>query len=130
MRITLENLYDKYSGMLYSIALEISPSAKDAEFILINTFQKVDSENLLTRNSTAWCIALIKGLVETAQEKFNSGQKRNNFVLKRFENTPLLHTLFSQQRGITDYCKTNRISITEARRQLREELATLEALEV
>ncbi len=128
-QITVESLYDKYGAMLYGIALEISPSSKEAEFILISTFKRISSKNLLLQNSTFWGITLMKGLIAAAQEQFSAGQVRNNFVLTRFESTPLLHELISEQKGIYNYCDANNISIGEARRKLRTEWTLLKTLD-
>ncbi len=123
-KLTLEHLYDKYGAMLYSIALEISPSPKEAEVILIGTFKKIYAKNLVFNNSPSWGIKLIKGLLATARKNYFV-QLNNNCSLERFENTPLVNEIICRQKGISNFCDVNRISISDARKQLRLELASL-----
>jgi len=114
--------------MLYSIALEVSPSQKEAEEILINTFQKVYHQELPTFNYPFFCAKLIRLLLQTAHEQLHiPHQSKNNFQLKRFKNTPLLHQLLCEQINLELYCEENNLTRSEAAKMLRKEFTYLRA---
>ena len=125
MNNLFENIYDKYSKMLYSIAEEISPSQKAAEEIQITTFKKVHKQNLIQQIYPSICVTLIKLLIQTAHEQIYHNELKHNFKLKQFENTPLLHKLLCEQINIESNCTENNLSRTEAGKILREEFNLL-----
>lgn len=128
-RAILETIYDTYSPMLYSIALDISPTTKEAETILIKAFQQIHLQKLTLQNRSMLCISLIKILMQTARQEFYPGLEKNNFRLKHFENTPLLHQIFCEQSGLKNYCKQNKITTNEAMKQIRNECSVLQGSE-
>lgn len=122
---TFEDIYDKYSPMLYGIALEISTSESEGEEILISTFQKVHSQNLIQSTNYSICGTLIKLLIQSAHEILNNNQGKINFKIKIFENTPLLHKLLCEQINFNDHCRDNSLSHAEAINQIRREFISL-----
>lgn len=116
--ITFESLYDTYSPMLYTIALEISPTEKQAEEILSTTFLKAHQQNLIQKNKHSLCATLIKLTIQTAYEQL---KPKSNFRLKQFENTPLLHKLLCEQITLDDHCTENKITRTQVSYQIRKE---------
>ena len=125
---TLENLYDTYSPMLYGIALEISPGQKEAEEILISTFHKIGKQNLLQQAHPSLCATLIKLIIRTAHEQLKPGQLKNNFRLKQFESTPLLHKLLCEQISLENYGDENKLARAEVAKRIREEFISLRNL--
>ena len=91
-----EKIYDRFSPMLYSIALEIAPSEKEAEEIMIITFQKLHRQKLMDTNQHSICATLIKLIIEPAKEQFKSPSIR----LKLFENSPSLHSLLCESTSL------------------------------
>lgn len=102
----LENAYDKYSPMLYGIAIEISPTKKQAEEILISTFIKAHRQNIAEQKYPSLYITLIKLIVQTAYEQL--GLKKT-FQLSAFKNKPLLHKLLCAQISEENYCLENKL---------------------
>lgn len=125
---SLEALYSTYSSILYSIALEISPTPKEAEEILISTFQKIYKRNLTQQNQASICATLIKLTLQTAHEHLNSGQIKNNFKLKQFEHAPILHKLLCEQISLKQYCEESKVTRGEVAKKIREEIVLLRKL--
>ena len=125
---TLENLYNTYSPMLYGIALEISPAQKEAEEILISTFHEIYKQNLLQQAHPSLCATLIKLIIRTAHEQLNSTQLKNNFTLKQFESTPLLHKLLFEQISLEKYGEENELTRAEVAKRIQEEFILLRNL--
>lgn len=117
---TLKNVYDKYSALVYGIALEITNSKQQAEQVLIRTFEKVQQPNILDHNPGAVCATLIKLTTTTAKE-LNNELHRTDLKLKRFENQPMLNTLLCNNTSLDDFCKENRLTRMEAAKKLRYE---------
>lgn len=125
---SFEALYNIYSAMLYSVALEISPNQKAAEEILILTFQKVYKKKLTQQNHPSICATLLKLVIETAQEQLNPDQIKSSFKLKQFEKAPILHKLLCEQISLTEYCEKSRLTRSEIAIKLREEVVLLRKL--
>ena len=125
--LIFSQLYDKYSTMLYSIAVEISPTEKQAEEILIITFKKAHKLNLVAQTYPSLCITLIKIIIQTAHEHL--GDFKNNFRLKQFENTPLLHKLLCEQINLDNHCQENNLTRAELGKKIREEFNLLRSLQ-
>ncbi|NUO00580.1 MAG: hypothetical protein HUU01_08190 [Saprospiraceae bacterium] len=101
---TIEKLYDTYSSLLYHIALQISPTPKEAEEVLIGTFQKVYKNNLTDKYPSIFA-KLINLTIQTAQEQLGSEQVKNKFKLDQFEKTPVVHKLLCKQMSLQNYCE-------------------------
>ncbi len=121
MKTDFENIYDRYSPMLYGIALQLCPATKKAEEILVLTFKKIEKQNLSFDNNKPLSIILIKLIIETAQDELSRGKTRCNFKIKLFENTPLIHQLLVQQNSVANYCIDNNISRHQALLNIRDE---------
>jgi hypothetical protein len=117
----IESHYDKYSAMLYGIALEISPSSKEAEIILIKTFEKAYSQNLMNSEKAGICGILIKLVIQSAHEVLLPKELKHNFKLNRFEDSPLLHQLLCEQISVNEICLKNKLSSLEVSQKIREE---------
>ena len=62
----LETLYDTYSPMLYDIALQIAPTQKVAEQIIITTFTKAHKQKIEQQIYPSPCITLLKLLIQNS----------------------------------------------------------------
>lgn len=125
---TIESLYDKYSGMLYGIALEISPTTEQADIILINTFKEIHVKNIKKQENASICSTLIKLLIQTAHNTLKPNELIHNFKLKRFENSPFLQLLLCEQVSMENICSKNRLSILEVSQKIHEEFNTIRNL--
>ena len=122
----LEKIYDSYSPILFGIALDMASTREIAEDILANTFQRISKYQLTQQNnSTSFCITLIKLLILTAHNSFIPSQLKNNFKLKPFQKTPILHTLLCEQMTLENYCQLNKIAFPHVAKQIRSEFATI-----
>lgn len=119
-----ESIYDKYCSMLYGVALEICPSQKKAEELLLHTFRKIQQEDMNQEKHPAYCITLLRLIIRTAQgiypEKF-----KHSFRLNLFENTPLINHLICNQISLPDYCKEKHLTQQEGLQIIRKEWSTI-----
>lgn len=115
----LSDLYDKYSAVLYGIALKISPSKKHAEKILIETFRKAYHLKIAAAIYPSPLVKLIKIVVQKAHEY--TGAENNNFVIRDFKNTPLLHQILFEGISVQSYCNNNNLTKPEFDEIIREE---------
>jgi len=119
-----EKIYEKYSPMLFGLALEICPSKKHAEELLLITFKKIHQDDINRENHPAYCITLIRLIIKTAHgiypEKFQTC-----LSLKQFETTPLLNQLICDQKSLEDYCKEKPLSQQEALQIMRDEFSKI-----
>ncbi len=123
-----ESIYEKYCPMLYGISLEICQSKKTAEELLIITFRKIQQEDIGQKKYPAYCITLMRLLLKTAKqlypETFN-----DRFILKQFENTPLINRLICDEISLQDYCKENNLTQQEGLQIIRKEFTTISTAE-
>jgi hypothetical protein len=117
----LEDIYDNYSPMLYSIALQISPTQKDAEDILICTFQQINQYQLAQQTHSFICVTLIRLIIQTAQQHFNALPFNEKTQLKQFKDTPLLRQLFCEATTIEEYCAKSGLSSVAVVKKMQEE---------
>ena len=117
--ITFEKFYDNYSPMLYGIALQISPSQKQAEELLIKTFEIIYEQKIAEQNQPAICLSLIKLIIRTAQEHFNFMQHQP------FRNAPILNLILAEKMTVREICLQNRLSIIQLGKVIRGELNSL-----
>lgn len=119
-----EKIYEKYSPMLFGVALEICPSKKHAEELLMITFKKIHLEDISREKHPAYCITLIRLIIKTAHgiypEKFKTCPS-----LKQFESTPLLNQLICDQKSLEDYCKEKPLSQQEGLQIIRDEFSKI-----
>ncbi len=123
-----QRLYDMYSAMLYGIALEISPSQKEADLILFETFMKAHKQDLFNQEGSSVCVTLIKLVIQTAHEVLIPEELKHNFKLKRFETSPLLHQLLCEQFSIDDLCSKHKLTPLHISKQIREEFNSMRIL--
>jgi hypothetical protein len=121
----IENMYDTYGGMLYNIALEILPTKKDAEDILIRLFEKIALQKGIQQNGLLICLPLIKLLLETAKEQPYAGRLKINYRLRQFQNTPLLAKVIFEEMGLENYCKENKLGRLDTAKKLRKEMLSM-----
>ena len=110
---SFEKIYDKYSALLYGVALQISPTTAVAEQILINTFKKAHQQNILNKNYPQLLIILIKLTIKTANEACNPDDLINKFRLKQFEKMPILNQFLCEEISIENYCIQNNLTQKE-----------------
>lgn len=123
-------LYDSHGPMLYGVALQISPTQDEAEEILIRTFVKIERQAMFRNQHPSDCANLIKLVVQTGMEYLGSSVNANNFKLKQFEDTPILHKLICEQMSLDKYCEASGISREEAANALRKEFAPIRKLKI
>ena len=123
-----ENIYDKYSPILYSIALQICNSKKKAEQVLMNTFKKVYTQDITKHQYSIYSITFMRLIVKTAKEIYPIKLKRN-FRLKQFEKTPLLNQLICDQISLQDYCKEKYLTHQEVLHIIRKKFVIIANLE-
>ena len=119
-----EKIYEKYSPMLFGVALEICPSKKQAEELLLITFKKIHRDDINREKYPAYCITLLRLIIKTAHgiypDKFKTCPS-----LKQFETTPLLNQLICDQKSLEDYCKEKPLSQQEALQIMRDEFSKI-----
>ena len=125
---SIEKLYDTYSVMLYGIALEISPSQRVADRILIETFKRAYKKNVINQEKSSICVTLIKLIIETAHHILMPEELKHNFKLKQFENSQLLHQLLCEQLSVDAICRNNKLTPLEAAQKIREEINAIRSL--
>lgn len=123
--LNLENLYDTYSPMLFSLALEITNSKNDAEEILVKTFLKINRLKIEEQHHVALSGKFIKLLVQTAKTSVNPQNANAQFKLKQFEKTPITKNLLFEQIGFENYCNANNVTRVEAAKKIRQELKAI-----
>jgi hypothetical protein len=116
-----ERIYQKYSPMLYAIALEITSGEKQAARILKDTFRSACDKSMFEHESPSYCFQLIKVMIQEIRKEigFNDGEK--TIKLKQFEQTPLIHYLLCKQISLDDHCLEKEISKEEGARHIRDE---------
>ncbi|HOZ51223.1 MAG TPA: hypothetical protein PLU17_05165 [Chitinophagaceae bacterium] len=123
-----ESIYNKYIDMLYGITLEIAPSLEEADMILIKTFEKIKEQNVANLENSFICITLIKLLIQSAHQVLHPQERRHQFKLKHFKNTPLLHLLICEQISIDEICLKNKLTHSDFNTKLREEFNAIRSL--
>jgi hypothetical protein len=101
-----EVFYDKYSSMLYEIALQISPNQTTAEQIYISTFRKAYVQNIFKHSSP--CLILLKVLINSAHHQLEGDQIKSNIKLKQFENLPIIQNILCQKSSFKKKVFTKR----------------------
>ena len=123
--MTLENLFETYSPMLLSMALEITNSKPEAEEVLVQTFVKISRLEITDQYHISLSVKLIKLLIKTAKEFVNPQNLNRNFKLKQFEKVPVTQKLLVEQIGFENYCTENKLTRIESAIKLREEIKAL-----
>lgn len=119
-----ESIYEKYCPLLYGIALEICHSQKKAEELLMTTLKKIHMEEISQEKHPAYCIFLMRLIIETAQDLYPEKFK-SCFRLKQFEKTPLINNLICNQISLQDYCKEKYLTQQEGLQIIRKEFTIL-----
>jgi hypothetical protein len=120
-----ENIYDKYAGILYGIALEICPDEECAEKVFIKTFKCIYDENRTAKNSPSYYIELIKLIIGITKREVYKYEEKTNFKLKQFEHTPLLQLLICNEQTLEAYCEKNNITKKHGLLVVRHEFNSL-----
>ena len=120
-----ETLYTTYSAMVYSIAIEISPTKRQAKEILISTFQKAYKQNIVEQKYPSNCISVFNLLIQSAHEQLNNDQDKTNIQLAKFKNYPMLQFILCEQATLENHCTENNITNEKAGKNLRAELLLL-----
>jgi hypothetical protein len=120
-----EMLLDKYGPMVHQIALQISPTAEQAEEILIKSFADAYKQNIAEQSFPSPFISLIKILINRAQRQFGNSLCDEPFKLPQFEKLPVLQKILCEQTSLEIYCVNNKITREELGKQLRTELLLL-----
>ena len=123
--VSFAAIYDRYSPLLYGLGLEIASTEREAEEILISTFEKAYQQKLFDHTGSSVLIPLIKLLIQIACEKFYPDKQIDGLKLKCFENAPMLHRVFCDPKGFEYYCNENNLSRADGFRQMRAEFQAL-----
>src|SRR2546430_12949686 len=114
----LEKVYDRYSHIVYGIAIEISLSEADAERVLVRTFEKLCNGGLNLQNHSSLPSVLIKLTVETACELLPPDMRKNNFKMKGLERFPLIHQFLFENNSIEACCLHGMMTRAEAAKKI------------
>lgn len=115
-------LYDTYSPILYTIALQILPAKKDAEDILICMFKNLATQKNVKQNKSLHCLHLIRLLMETSKQVPFASKLNINFKIKQFQQTPILNQLLFEDVSLENYCLQNCTTPLNTAKQIRAEL--------
>ena len=121
----LESIFDKYGGVLYSIALQICPTEKQAELVLVTTVRSLSAREPLPPPNIALCMRLIHLIIKTAKSEGYYEPERSGGRLKIFANSPLLRQLFCEQQTLAEYCLQTKLPMSEVLRKVQLEFARL-----
>lgn len=115
-----EHLYDTFSPLIYSIALQISPSPKLAEEVLCNSFKKFYNW-MASKAYTGFVFpSIIRLTVDTAKDLFHVD---TNLRLRQFELTPMLYKLVCQDCTFQEYLESSKLSKEEGLQRIQKEVA-------
>lgn len=123
-----EKIYDNYCGLIYGIALKISPNQNQAEEILIKTFIQAELQNIDEQESTTIYLALIKIIIQTAHHELNNSTGKTNIKLVKFENFPLIHQILCEQTCLDCFAKENSLTKVATGKMLYNEFELLKYL--
>lgn len=122
VNLSLENIYDKYSAMIFGILLQICPHREAAEKVLITTFNKLYSHGELQNNNPCLFVKLIKLAIETAGEQLHLQQP---VIYKSFKESPLLQHLLFKNAGLKECEEFLQGDTTSVGKMLRHEILRL-----
>ena len=120
IKLAFEKVYNTYSSMVYSIALETSANQTKASEITIHTFKILCEQNATELNSHCLCATIIKLTIETAHKILKPTALKHNFNLKIFENCPLLRQLLLEQMSMDKCCEQNNLNRAAIALKLRD----------
>jgi hypothetical protein len=120
-----ETMYDEYSPALYNIALQISPSQKHAERILVDTFAIAHRQNIAEQKYPSPYRALLQLVVQTTHQQLNNKAGFTNFKMEHFQKTPMIHQIICENHSLEDYCIENNLPKEMAMKKLRNEFANI-----
>ena len=123
-----ENIYEKYSAIIYGIALEICPNVICAELVFTATFKKIYNSNITVQNSPIYYIELIRLVFRITKNEIYPHEKKINFKLKQFDTTPLLQQLICNEISLDNYCILNNIEKNVGLRLIKSEFNSLRNL--
>jgi len=122
-----ENIYDKYSAMLFGMLLEICPSREAAEKVMVTTFKKLFKQQGLQQNNPCLFVKIIKLAMESASEQSVLLQPGR---CKNFKESPLLQQVLFQNRSMKDCEDHFQLDKTTIGKMLRHEIMQLRAVKV
>lgn len=124
---SLEGLYNRYSALLFGIALQVSPDKESAEEILVLAFQKIYKLELSPLDHASIFITMTRMIIQLAQEKFIPLQAKEDLKLRMFEKSGILCNLLNGSFSIDRYCLENKITRAVFAKQVRQEFLDLKA---
>jgi hypothetical protein len=123
----LASIFDKYGGVLYGIALQICPTEKQAELVLVKTLRSLSAREPMPPPNIALCMQLIHLIIKTAKSEGYYTPGWSDRRLKLFEDSPLLRRLFCEQQTLAEFCLQTNMPLTEALKKVQWEFARLVA---
>ena len=121
---SIEYIYDKYSPVLYGIALQITSCEKEAEQILIASFQKIQKGRLFNLHNPCTCVKLMKLTIETTCEQFPK-YKRSDLAFKQLHQSPIVNRLLSENSPMKSLSRENHLTRSQAMKNFRADLSVL-----
>jgi hypothetical protein len=124
MNPTLEDIYDRYSRVMYGVAFQITSNEEEAEKILMAGFKKMHILKNLVQRNPATSLQFIKLTVETAFELF-PGYKTKHWEIKQFHTSPVLYQLIFENKNIQALCTKYGLTVPQLTKKIRSELSIL-----
>ncbi len=120
--LSFSHFYDRYSPVLYSIAMEITGSKLLAEEILIATFLKIRAYQILHPKDPDIFFRLISLMICTTREILDENNFRGNFSMQRFYHMPILSKLLFKQASMEELCETMKMDRGAIGKMVRREM--------
>ncbi len=102
----LEELYDRYSPLLYTVIKKISPNQETAEQILVEVFviiwRKIQKFDFKTGNVFSWLITLARNKAVDSLRRERSADSNSEFYNDEYEDYFILPT-FTQEMDSLDF---------------------------
>lgn len=123
--IWINETYDRYAGMLYSVLLDLCESKAGAEGVLVKTFERLHTEHYFSKGQSIGLVVLVKLAVDTAK---NHVSLKTPPCIKTFQQSPMLHHFLFDNVSIESLCKNSGLTRVEIARKVRTELGQVQAI--
>ena len=120
--LSFSDFYDRYSPVMFNMAVSITGSTLVAEEILIITFLKIRVHQHRYPRDPDIFFQLMSLLVLTTREVLIKKNCRGNFRMQRFQHMPILSKILFEQMDIEGLCKEMKIERGAIGKLVREEV--------
>ncbi len=125
---SIEQIYDRYSSIVYGIVLKFTSSESEADRILISTFRKFYKQYAHKETNFSLCVTLIKLAIQTTYEHLQLLLANGQDGVLIFEDIPVLYNTVCKNVNLDTYCKENNTTRTEVAKRLSSEIYSLDNL--